>query len=82
METEHEICSRYEAEFAAIAALDRRYYLTPSASIEDRRQYAARQVQLEQLRSRFYAELTALRQRRLQRLSHCRSFVFRKRRSE
>jgi hypothetical protein len=82
METEHEICNRYEAEFAAIAALDRRYYMTPSASVEDRRQYAARQVQLEELRSRLYAELTALRQHRLQRLSHCRSYVFRKRRSE
>jgi hypothetical protein len=82
METEYEICNRYEAEFAAIAALDRRYYLTRSASLEDRRQYAARQVQLEELRSRFYAELTALKQRRLQRRSHCRSFVFRKRRSE
>lgn len=82
METEYEICNRYEAEFATIAALDRLYYLTPSASAADRRDYAARQLRLEELRSRLYAELTALRQCRLQGLNHCRCFVFRERHSE
>lgn len=57
METEHEICKRYEAEFAAIAALDRRYYRTHSASVAERRDYAARKVHLQELRARLYEEL-------------------------
>lgn len=61
METEEEICKRYEAVFAAIATLDRRYYLNPAASTAERRDYAARQAQLEELRSRFYAELATCR---------------------
>jgi len=62
METEDQICKRYEAEFAEIAARDRRYYLLPSASLAERRDYAARKVQLEQLRLRLYAELAVCRQ--------------------
>ena len=38
-------------------ARDRIYYVTSSASIEERREYAARQSHLEEMRSRFYAEL-------------------------
>lgn len=65
METQDEICKRYEAEFAAIAALDRRYYGTPSASVAERRDYAARKVHLEELRARLYAELAICRKRGL-----------------
>lgn len=61
METEDEICTRYEAELAAIAALDRRYYLNRSAGVADRAAYAARQARLEHVRLRLYAELDALR---------------------
>lgn len=61
MQTEHQICAQFEAELAAIAALDRRYYLNPSPTISERAAYAARQVQLESMRSRFYKELDALR---------------------
>lgn len=37
MDTEDQICRRYEAAFAAIAALDRRYYLNRAASLTERR---------------------------------------------
>ena len=59
METEAQICRHYESEFARIAALDRRYYLIPCPSLADRADYAARQAQLENTRSLFYAELAA-----------------------
>lgn len=72
METENQICRRYEVAFAAIAALDRRYYLTPSASLAERREYAARQVQLQEMRSRLYAELAICRQRDVRQYRHCR----------
>lgn len=78
METEDQICTRYGAELASIAALDRRYYLKPSPTSSDRREYAARQDQLADVRSRFYAELTACRLDRLlrvRRFGPCRSFV-------
>jgi len=75
METEHEICKRYEAKFAAIAALDRRYYLTPSASVDERREYAARKAQVEEMRSRFYAELAKCRERSMHHFRRCRSFI-------
>lgn len=65
MESEDEIYKRYEAELAAIAALDRRYYVNPSPTAADRRAYAARQLLLQEARSRFYAELDAYRERRL-----------------
>ena len=63
METEEQICRRFEAELAAIAALDRHHYINPSPSIAERADYAARQVQLESMRSRFYAELGAFWER-------------------
>lgn len=81
METEDQICRRYEAAFAAIAALDRRYYQASSASLQDRRQYAERQAKIEELRSRFYAELAMCRERRVHPFRRCRSFTRRSRRS-
>lgn len=56
METEHHLCVRFEAELAAIAALDRAYYLNPCPTLAERRNYAARKLQLEEVRSRFYRE--------------------------
>jgi len=55
VETEEQICRRYEAALAAIAAVDRRYYVNPSPSLADRADYAARQTQLENTRSMLYA---------------------------
>lgn len=81
MQTEHEICVRYEAEFAAIAAFDRRYYVIPSASVEERREYAARQARLEQMRSRLYLELAECREQGMRHFPRCRSFIRRSRRS-
>lgn len=76
METEDQICKRYEAAFAVIAALDRRYYLTPAASVAARRDYAARQTLLEEMRSRLYAELAGCRERSVSPLfRRCRSFI-------
>lgn len=57
METEDLICARYEAELAVIAVLDRLCYLNPCPTRSDRAAYAARQDQLGDIRSRFYAEL-------------------------
>lgn len=79
METEHEICKRYEAELAAIAALDRRYYLKASLSTAERRDYAARQDRLEMMRSQFYAELARLRDSGARESRRCRYFIFRSR---
>lgn len=73
MQTEEEICSRYEVAFSSIAALDRRYYLNPSASISERRDYAARQELLVQLRYRFYTELRACRE--YASIRRCRSVI-------
>ena len=56
METEHQLCVRFEAELASIAALDRVYYLNPCPTLDGRRNYAARQIQLEEIRSKFYLE--------------------------
>lgn len=75
METEDEICTRYEAALAAIAAHDLRYYLIPSASLEERREYAARKAQVEEMRSRFYAEITICRERGMRHFRRCRSFI-------
>jgi hypothetical protein len=61
MDMEREIRIRYEAELAAIAALDRSYYLNPDPSRADRLNYATRQDQLVALRSRLYAELKMAR---------------------
>jgi hypothetical protein len=73
METEGQICRRYEAEFAKIAILDRRYYLTRCASLDERREYAARRAQMEEMRSRFYAELADCRLH-IVAFRHCRTF--------
>ena len=58
MDTESDTCLRYEAELAAIAALDRAYYLNAKVTPTDRANYFRRQVDLEQVRTRFYAELS------------------------
>lgn len=79
MKREEEICKRYADELAAIAALDRRYYLNPSPALADRKDYAARQAQLEHTRFRFYAELAAFRQQDLRELRRCRSVIRRSR---
>lgn len=73
METEHEICSRYENEFAFIALLDRLYYSNPYPSHADRNAYAARKALLESLRSRFYIELEPVRE--YWKLRRCRSHL-------
>ena len=80
METEDQICRRFEAELAAIAVLDRRYYsnLTPTAA--ERADYAARQVQIESTRSRFYAELGSFREYSSRQLRRCRFLAGRSRR--
>jgi hypothetical protein len=73
MEAEYQIFARYEGAFAAIAALDRAYYLNTSPTSADRRDYAARQDQLAEMRARFYGELASLRsQAQVQR--RCRYF--------
>lgn len=61
MKTEDELCDRYQKRFAAIASLDGRYYQNPCPSLAERREYATRQSQLEELRTRLYADLAALR---------------------
>lgn len=73
MATEDEILERFEAELAGIATIDRRYYLNPSTTPLDRAAYAVRQAHLEEIRSRFYAELSALKQSR--QFRHCRSVI-------
>jgi hypothetical protein len=60
METEGQICRRYEAELARIAALDDAYYRRPCPTLAERRKYAARQAQREEIRSRMYVELDIL----------------------
>jgi hypothetical protein len=61
METEDQLSARYEAELAAIAALDRRYYSNSCPSCCERADYAARQDKLQALRAGFYAEVALLR---------------------
>ena len=61
MDTEEQICKRYEAELALIAALDSAYYRNVSPTRAERSDHYARQDYLEQIRSRFYAELVAIR---------------------
>ena len=60
MDLEAETCKRYEAELAAIAALDRAYYLNATPTPAERRSYVRRQAQLEEVRARFYAELSTI----------------------
>jgi hypothetical protein len=71
METEDQLCRRYEVELAAFAALDRRYYLSSNPTLADRDAYATRQERLEQKRYQFYAELKEIRALML--LRRCRS---------
>jgi len=75
MKNGDQICRRYAAEFAAIAALDRRYYLNRSASVTERLDYAARQVQLEEMRLRLYEELAICRQTGVCQFRRCRSLI-------
>ena len=79
METEDQICRRYEAELTAIGALDHCYYVTPSATLEDRTVYTLRQVQLEETRSRSYAEFAELRLHGFSQVRRCRSVIRRSR---
>jgi hypothetical protein len=75
MEAKDQICKRYEAAFTAIAALDRRYYLNPCASVVERRDYAMRQAQLQEIRSRLYAELHCVNNLACGPSRRCRSLV-------
>ena len=80
METEDQICRRFEAELAAIAVLDRRYYSSLSPTVAERADYAARQLQLERARSRFYAELESFLEYSLRQFRRCRFLAGRSRR--
>ena len=77
MGNEDQLCRRYEAALAAIATLDRRYYLNPCPSRAERCDYAARQDLLEEIRSRLYAELALLRH--IRQFRRCRSIIRRSR---
>jgi hypothetical protein len=81
MNSEDLICRHYEAAFAAIASLDGAYYRNPSPSRTDRLIYATRQEQLENLRTKFYAELAWAHQYDLRQPRRCR-FLARKFRRE
>jgi hypothetical protein len=61
-DTTVEICKCFEAELAAMAALDRAYYLNPAPTSAERAEYAMRQDHLELQRARFYEKLSAARQ--------------------
>ena len=61
MDIEAETGKRYEAELAAIAALDRDYYLNATPTPAERADYVRRQAHLEQVRAQFYAELSTVR---------------------
>jgi hypothetical protein len=78
MRDENQICQLYEPYLAAIAALDRRYYLNPAPTLADRAAYAARQTELEKLRARLYAELARSRNSRVFRIGRCRSIIRRR----
>jgi len=61
VDVEAETYKRYEAELAAIAARDRDYYVNATPTPADRAGYFQRQDHLEQIRARFYAELSRVR---------------------
>lgn len=63
MDTETDICRRFESQLAVIFALDHAYYIKPAPNIKDRSDYFAREQRLEQIRLRFHAELDALHSR-------------------
>lgn len=75
MATEEQLFERFEAELAAIASLDRRYYLNPSPTLADRCEYAKRQVRLEETRSRFYKQLEVFRKQAASFPRRCRSIL-------
>lgn len=81
MMAEDQICRFFETCLDVIAALDRRYYLTPSPTLADRAAYAARQAELESLRAWLYAELARCRNPRVFRIGRCRSIIRRPARS-
>jgi len=80
VETEDQICRRFEAELAAIAVLDRRYYSSLSPTVAERADYVARQAQIENTRSRFYAELGFVWEYSLRQFRRCRFLAARSRR--
>jgi hypothetical protein len=59
MDTKTKIYIRYEAELAEITLLDRLYYQKSASSSADRADYYRRQDQLEGVRARLCAELSA-----------------------
>jgi len=63
MNKEAEIYIRCDAELAEIEALDRLYYQKAAVSRADRADYYRRQEQLERVRARLYAELSAEKQK-------------------
>jgi len=65
MDTERDICRRFEVQLAEIDALDHAYYTNPDPTLKDRRDYYAREQLREQTLLRFYAELDALRSQNL-----------------
>lgn len=60
VDLEAKTCKHYEAELAAIAALDRAYYLNAKPTPADRADYVRRQAHLDEVRARFYAELSTV----------------------
>lgn len=57
------IFRRYAAKLEAVAALDRAYYATPSPNLVERAAYYQRQMIVERIRLRLYAELDRVRER-------------------
>ena len=60
MDAMSEICRCYEAQLAALAELDRVYYLDPSPALAARAEYYHRDALLQKIRILFYAKLKAL----------------------
>ena len=63
MDTNTDICRRFESQLAVIFAMDHAYYINPAPTAKDRIDYFARQQRLQQIRRLFYAELDALHSR-------------------
>ncbi len=80
MEAEKQLCLRFEAELAGIAELDRLYYLNPCPTLAERRDYAARQIRLEEMRLRFYSGFVVCHQESVSPFHpRCRSIIRRAR---